>query len=73
MLASAIAALCFKRSEGTTAAAAKPGSRGLCAARWSQGKAVDELRNPNARLTALWAGVLGLAEPSLPLDLVKDL
>ncbi len=30
ILVSAIAALCFKRSEATTAAAAKPGPRGLC-------------------------------------------
>jgi hypothetical protein len=33
-LAGAIAALWFKRSEASTAAAAKPGPRVLCAARW---------------------------------------
>jgi hypothetical protein len=33
-LAGAIAALWFKRSEASTAAAAKPGPRGLCADWW---------------------------------------
>lgn len=59
---SAIAALCLKRSEATTAAAAEPGPSGLCAARWSQDKAVDERRKHGSTPGRTLAGMLGPAE-----------
>jgi len=66
-MASAIAALCFKRSEENTAADAGPGPRDLGADRWSEGKVFDEPRNIDARLAALWPVVRRACGAGLPL------